>query len=88
VTPLTGFCSEISGSATLIITAILGIPVSTTHTVTGAIIGTGLTRGVKSVKWLTAKNIVSAWILTIPATIVISGLIYRFMVLCGAPLIP
>ena len=88
VTPLTGFCSEISGSATLIITAILGIPVSTTHTVTGAIIGTGLTRGVKSVKWLTAKNIVSAWVLTIPATIVISGLIYRLMVLFGAPIIP
>ena len=88
VTPLTGFCSEISGSATLIITAILGIPVSTTHTVTGAIIGTGLTRGVKSVKWLTAKNIISAWVLTIPATIVVSGIIYRLMVLCGAPIIP
>lgn len=88
VTPLTGFCSEISGSATLIITAILGIPVSTTHTVTGAIIGTGLTRGVKSVKWLTAKNIISAWVLTIPATIIVSGLIYRLMVLCGAPIIP
>lgn len=85
VTPVTGFCAEVSGSATLITTAILGIPVSTTHTVTGAIVGTGLTRGVKSVKWSTAKNIVWAWIITIPATIIVSGLIYLFIVLCGAP---
>lgn len=74
--PVQGFCSEVSGALTLIGTALFGIPVSTTHTITGAIIGTGLTRGVASVKWLTAKNIVGAWILTIPATIVISGLIY------------
>ena len=86
ITPLTGFCAEISGSATLIITAILGIPVSTTHTVTGAIVGTGLTQGVKSVKWMTAKNIVWAWIITIPAVIIVSGLIYKAMLLCGAPL--
>ena len=85
VTPVTGFCSEFSGSLTLITTAILGIPVSTTHTVTGAIIGTGLTRGVKSIKWLTAKNIVGAWVLTIPATIVVSGIIYLIFLLCGAP---
>lgn len=87
VTPLKGFCSEISGSATLITTAVLGIPVSTTHTVTGAIIGNGLPKGIKSVKWLTAKNIVWAWVLTIPATIVISGLLYKIMVLLGAPVI-
>jgi len=86
INPLTGFCSEVSGSATLITTAILGIPVSTTHTVTGAIIGTGLTRGVKTIKWMTAKNIVWAWIITIPAVIVVSGIIYKLMVLCGAPL--
>ena len=86
VTPVTGFCSELSGSLTLIVTAMLGIPVSTTHTVTGSIIGTGLTCGVKSVKWMTAKNIVWAWVLTIPAVIVVSGLIYKLMILCGAPL--
>lgn len=85
VTPVTGFCAEVSGSATLIATAALGIPVSTTHTVTGAIVGTGLVRGVKSVKWSTAKNIVWAWVITIPATIIVSGLIYLLMVLCGAP---
>lgn len=87
VTPVTGFCSEFSGSLTLITTAILGIPVSTTHTVTGAIIGTGLTRGIKSIKWLTARHIVGAWLLTIPATIVVGGLIYLLMLACGAPAI-
>ena len=78
--PTQGFCSETSGAVTLILTAFLGIPVSTTHTITGSIIGTGLTRGVKCVKWVTAKNIVWAWVLTIPAVIVVSGLIYLAMV--------
>lgn len=86
ITPVKGFCSELSGAFTLIMTAILGIPVSTTHTVTGAIIGTGLDRGVKRVKWMTAKNIVWAWVLTIPAVIIVSGLIYKFMIgVCGVP---
>ena len=78
--PTQGFCAETSGAITLILTALLGIPVSTTHTITGSIIGTGLTRGVKRVKWMTAKNIVWAWVLTIPAVIVVSGLIYMAMV--------
>lgn len=78
--PTQGFCAEASGAITLILTAMLGIPVSTTHTITGSIIGTGLTRGVKRVKWMTAKNIVWAWVLTIPAVIVVSGLIYLMMV--------
>ncbi len=78
--PTQGFCAEASGAITLILTAFLGIPVSTTHTITGSIIGTGLTRGVKTVKWITAKNIVWAWILTIPAVIVVSGVIYLIMV--------
>ena len=79
INPAQGFCAEASGAATLIITALAGIPVSTTHTVTGAIIGTGLTRGIKKVRWLTAKNIVWTWVITIPAAIVISGLIYLLM---------
>jgi len=78
--PEQGFCAETSGAITLILTALWGIPVSTTHTITGSIIGTGLTRGVKSVKWVTAKNIVWAWVLTIPAVIVVSGLVYLAMI--------
>ncbi|MBQ7622314.1 MAG: inorganic phosphate transporter [Bacteroidales bacterium] len=77
--PTQGFCAEASGAITLILTAVLGIPVSTTHTITGSIIGTGLTRGFKTVRWITAKNIVVAWFLTIPAVIVVSGVIYVIM---------
>ncbi len=79
--PVQGFCAETSGALTLIATAFLGIPVSTTHTITGSIIGVGLTRGSGAVRWATAKNIVGAWILTIPATLVISGLIYQGILL-------
>lgn len=78
--PVQGFCAEASGAATLILTSLLGIPVSTTHTITGSIVGTGLTRGVKRVKWLTTKSIVWAWVLTIPAVTIVSGLIFLAMV--------
>jgi PiT family inorganic phosphate transporter len=74
--PVQGFCAETAGAATLIGTALGGIPVSTTHTITGSIIGVGITKGFKSVRWATAKNIVGAWIFTIPATVILSGLIY------------
>lgn len=77
--PVQGFCAETAGALTLIGTAVGGIPVSTTHTITGSIIGVGLTKGIASVKWATAKNIVAAWVLTIPATLVISGLIYLLL---------
>jgi PiT family inorganic phosphate transporter len=74
--PVQGFSAETAGALTLIGTALGGIPVSTTHTITGSIIGVGLTKGVASVRWATAKNIVAAWIFTIPATLLISGSIY------------
>jgi PiT family inorganic phosphate transporter len=74
--PVQGFCAETSGAITLIGTAVLGVPVSTTHTITGSIIGTGITRGVASVRWATATNIMAAWVFTIPATIVMSAFIY------------
>jgi PiT family inorganic phosphate transporter len=77
--PVQGFCAETSGALTLIGTAVLGVPVSTTHTITGSIIGTGITKGVASVRWATATNIMAAWVLTIPATIVMSGSIYYFI---------
>lgn len=74
--PVQGFCAETAGALTLIGTALTGIPVSTTHTITGSIIGVGMTKGFATVKWATAKNIVGAWIFTIPASLLISGLIY------------
>lgn len=79
--PVQGFSAETAGAMTLIGTALLGIPVSTTHTITGSIIGVGVTRGFASVKWATAKNIVGAWVLTIPATLLISGLVYYLITL-------
>lgn len=76
IKPFQGFCAETSGALTLIGTAFAGIPVSTTHTITGSIIGVGVTKGFASVRWGTAVNIVAAWLITIPATLVISGAIY------------
>jgi PiT family inorganic phosphate transporter len=65
--PVGGFCAETGGAFTLFLATNLGIPVSTTHTITGAIVGVGATRGVSAVKWGLAGRIVWAWILTIPA---------------------
>ena len=75
ITPIRGFSAEFAGATTLIATSFMGIPVSTTHTITGGVIGVGLTDGVKSVKWVTAKRIVLSWILTIPVPLVISGIL-------------
>ena len=75
ITPIRGFSAEFAGATTLIATSFMGIPVSTTHTITGGVIGVGLTDGMKSVKWVTAKRIVLSWILTIPVPLVISGLL-------------
>ena len=77
--PVQGFCAETAGALTLIGTAVAGIPVSTTHTITGSIIGVSMTKGLASVRWATASNIVVAWIVTIPATLVLSGLIYLLL---------
>jgi PiT family inorganic phosphate transporter len=65
--PVSGFCSDTASASTLALATFLGIPVSTTHTVTGAIIGVGAVNGFSAVRWGVAKNIVWAWILTIPA---------------------
>ena len=75
ITPVRGFSAEFAGATTLIATSFMGIPVSTTHTITGGVIGVGLTDGVKSVKWVTAKRIVLSWILTIPVPLAIAGLL-------------
>ncbi len=65
--PLSGFCSDTASACTLALATMLGIPVSTTHTVTGAIIGVGSVNGFSAVRWGVAKNIVWAWVLTLPA---------------------
>lgn len=65
--PVSGFCSDTASATTLALATFLGIPVSTTHTVTGAIIGVGSVNGFSAVRWGVAKNIVWAWVLTIPA---------------------
>jgi PiT family inorganic phosphate transporter len=72
--PVGGFAAETAGSIMLFIATHLGIPVSTTHTITGAIIGVGTTRGSSAVRWGVAGNIVIAWILTIPASAGIAAL--------------
>ncbi|GAB1360038.1 inorganic phosphate transporter [Porphyromonadaceae bacterium] len=77
--PVQGFCAETAGALTIIGAAIGGIPVSTTHTITGSIIGVGITKSFASVRWGTASHIVGAWVLTIPATMVVSGAIYTFI---------
>jgi len=67
LTPVQGFCAEAGGAATLFLATFFGVPVSTTHTITGSIIGVGAARSTAAVRWKVANNIVVAWILTIPA---------------------
>jgi PiT family inorganic phosphate transporter len=74
--PFGGFCAETSGAITLFVATTLGIPVSTTHTITGAIIGVGSTRRMSAVKWGVAGTIVWAWVLTIPLSAIVSALTY------------
>jgi len=71
-----GFCAETGGALTLFGATWLGIPVSTTHTITGAIIGVGAARRVSAVRWGLAGNIVIAWIVTMPAAALISYMTY------------
>ncbi|WP_143134839.1 inorganic phosphate transporter, partial [Burkholderia ubonensis] len=66
--PVGGFCAETGGAMTLFIASFLGIPVSTTHTITGAIVGVGATQKLSAVRWGVAGNIVWAWVLTLPAS--------------------
>jgi len=75
--PTGGFCAETAGAITLLVTAFSGIAVSTTHTITGAIIGVGATKRASAVRWGVAGNIVIAWILTIPASAVVAWLCYH-----------
>ncbi len=72
--PVHGFCAETGGGVTILALAELGIPVSTTHTITGAIVGVGATRGTRAVRWGVAGRIIWAWIFTIPAAATVAAL--------------
>ncbi len=76
LTPMQGFCAETGGAATLFMATYLGVPVSTTHTITGAIVGVGAARRVSAVRWNVASNIVVAWIFTIPASALVAAITY------------
>lgn len=74
--PIGGFCAETGGALVLVGTALAGIPVSTTHTIAGAIMGVGATKRISAVRWGIVGKIVVAWILTIPLSSLVSGLVY------------
>jgi PiT family inorganic phosphate transporter len=74
--PVGGFCAETGGAMMLFIATGLGIPVSTTHTITGAIVGVGSAQNVSAVRWGLAGNIVWAWVLTIPCSAFVAGLVW------------
>jgi PiT family inorganic phosphate transporter len=77
--PVQGFCAETAGAATLYLATWLGIPVSTTHTITGAIIGVGAARRVSAVRWGIAGSILIAWVVTLPAAALIGALFYALV---------
>lgn len=77
--PFGGFCAESAGALTLFGTAMAGIPVSTTHTITGAIVGVGAVHRLSAVRWGVARRIVWAWILTIPASATVAGATFWLM---------
>jgi len=81
--PSQGFCAETGAAAMLFTTAAIGVPVSTTHTISGAIMGVGATRRLSAVRWGVGRRIVVAWILTIPAAATVSGLLFLVMRFLG-----
>ncbi|MFH1056564.1 MAG: anion permease [Candidatus Micrarchaeota archaeon] len=74
--PINGFCAETAGAGVIIGSSMFGIPVSTTHVISGAIMGVGTSKRISSVRWTVARNIVWAWLLTIPITALIGGITY------------
>jgi inorganic phosphate transporter, PiT family len=76
LTPMQGFCAETAGAMTLFMATALGVPVSTTHTITGAIVGVGAARRASAVRWNIASSIVYAWVITIPAAAAVAALTY------------
>jgi PiT family inorganic phosphate transporter len=81
LTPMQGCCAETGGAITLFAATHLGVPVSTTHTITGSIVGVGAARKVSAVRWNIASGIVFAWIVTLPATALIGAVFYWISIL-------
>lgn len=79
--PVDGFCAELGASVMLFGASAMGIPISTTHTITGSIVGIGTLKGIRAVKWGVAGNIVWAWIITIPAAALVSAVFYKLAVM-------
>ena len=79
VTPFEGVVAETAGAITLYMTEIVKIPVSTTHTITGAIIGVGATKRLSAVRWGVTKNLIVAWVLTIPVSALLAGIIFQIV---------
>lgn len=81
LSPMRGFCAETGGAMTLFLATAFGIPVSTTHTITGAIVGVGAARRTSAVRWNVAQGIVVAWVLTLPASALVAAGVYGAIVL-------
>lgn len=82
--PVHGFCAETAGAATIFFATGMGIPISTTHTIAGSIIGVGSVKNLTNINWKTAFNIIYAWILTIPASALVGALCFWVMSLISA----
>ena len=78
--PFEGFSAETAGAVTLFATALAGIPVSTTHTITGSIIGAGITKRLSAVRWRVTYKLIWAWVLTIPVSAVLAMIIYKLFI--------
>ncbi len=74
--PVGGFCAELAAATTIIASTFQGIPISTTHAITGSILGVGTTKGVRSVRWIWGQRIVVAWVLTIPSAAAMAAVTY------------
>ncbi len=79
LTPFGGFAAETAGGLTLVANAVFGIPVSTTHTITGAIVGVGASRRLSAVRWGVTRRIVWAWVLTIPGAALIGAALFHLL---------
>jgi PiT family inorganic phosphate transporter len=81
--PHQGFSAETAGATTILINTLTGVPISTTHSITGAVMGVGAAHGVRSVKWTVGKKIVFAWVVTFPICIAAGAVLFLIMKYLG-----